>query len=42
MVERKEVESVLTVLHDHQDGDDQIIEAKEMELKNLAENDMNE
>ena len=38
----KEVESVLIALHDYQDGDERIIEAKEMELKNLTENDVYE
>ena len=39
---QKEVESVLIALHDYQDGDERIIEAKEMELNNLTENDVYE
>ena len=38
----KKVESVLIALHDYQDGDERIIEVMEMELKNLAENDVYE
>ena len=32
--------SVLIALHDYQDRDERIFEAKEMELNNLAENDV--